>query len=273
MSQFPLRSQLDMYTARQWSPPLPYGAGGVSAFGGVYCLHSSPPPLYGAGGVSSFRGPIDVARPPLRVAVFIDWMNVYKAARRAFGLLGAHHVRGQINPHQTGRLLAAACGRSEAVRLARVEVHRGQPLPNQDPVGHAAVFLHARAWRAAAPDIVVPQLRPLRYRSGAPPEEKGVDVHLAACAFEWAVIEAVDTVVIFSHDTDLKPIVEVLARVKDPAAVATASWFSPTHRQRIPPVEGVVNHQLDKPRFLEIEDRTNYGRKARARIEARKKKR
>ena len=68
-------------------------------------------------------------------------------------------------------------------------------------------------------------------------EEKGVDVALAACAFEWAVIESVDRIVIFSHDTDLSSIVEVIARTKGPQTVET------------------------------IEDQTHYGREARRRLE------
>jgi len=79
-----------------------------------------------------------------RVAVFIDWQNAYQQAREAFGLTGPGH-EGQFSPLGLGKLLAARNRRGNDGRLVRVEVHRGQPLPNVDPIGHAAVALQARA--------------------------------------------------------------------------------------------------------------------------------
>ncbi len=202
----------------------------------------------------------------MRVAVFIDWMNVYKAARTAFGLEQESGVRGQIDPLQAARVMAAANKRGKTAELVRVEVHRGQPLPNQDSVGHRAVTLQAQAWKTLDPAIVEPQLRPLRLNPDSQRlEEKGVDVALAACAVEWATIEEVDHVIIFSHDTDLSSVVEVIARLKGPKAVETASWVSEDYRRRIPPIPGVTNHSLREKLFLAIEDSTNYGRQARRR--------
>jgi hypothetical protein len=195
-------------------------------------------------------------------------MNVYKAAREAFGLAAGSGVRGQIDPYRLGRVLAAANRRGRAAVLARVEVHRGRPLPNQSPVGHAAATLQARAWEESNPQIVKAQLRPLRLNPATGRlEEKGVDVALAACAFEWSVIEQVDRVVIVSHDTDLSSIVEVIARTKGPDAVETASWCSDGYRKRIPPIPGVTNHLLKEKLFRAIEDKTHYGHEARRRLE------
>ncbi len=203
----------------------------------------------------------------MRVAVFIDWMNVYKAAREAFGLTEASGVCGQVDPYRLGRVLAAANQRGASAELVRVEVHRGRPLPNQSPVGHAAATLQAQAWEASDPRIVKAQLRPLRLNpESGRLEEKGVDVALAACAFEWAVIQEVDQVVIFSHDTDLSSIVEVIARIRGPEAVETASWFSSGYRKRIPPIEGVTNHHLRQRLFNAIEDQAHYGHRARRRL-------
>lgn len=204
----------------------------------------------------------------MRVAVFIDWMNVYKAAREAFDLTGESGVRGQVHPYRLGRVLAAANRRGASAELARVEIHRGRPLPNQSPVGHAAATLQARTWEESDPQIVKAQLRPLRLNPETDRlEEKGVDVALAACAFEWAVIESADRVVIFSHDTDLSSVVEVIARTKGPTAVETASWCSKDYRKRIPPVPGMTNHLLREKLFRAIEDKTHYGREARRRLE------
>jgi uncharacterized LabA/DUF88 family protein len=52
---------------------------------------------------------------------------------------------------------------------------------------------------------------------------------------EWATIEEVDHVIIFSHDTDLSSVVEVIARLKGPKAVEAASWvFDGSQRPRLP---------------------------------------
>jgi len=184
-------------------------------------------------------------------------MNVYKSAREAFGLSEGSGNRGQIDPYRAGRVLAAADKRGADADLARVEIHRGQPLPNKDPLGHTATVLQAQSWKKSDPAVVKPQLRPLRLNPGTQQlEEKGVDVALAACAVEWAVLEDADHVVIFSHDTDLSSVVEVIARIKGPGAVETASWRSATYRKRIPPIEGVRNHFLHEKLFLAIEDKT-----------------
>lgn len=198
------------------------------------------------------------------VAVFIDGMNIYKAAREAFRLENESGVRGQINPLRMGRILAGANQRRDKAALVRVEIHRGQPTPGQDQIGHRATALQASAWRNLDRQIVQPQLRPLnRNPKTGDPEEKGIDVHLAACAVEWAIIENADVVIIFSHDRDLSSVAEVITRIKGPGSVETASWFSSNYRKRIPPIAGVTNNSLNEKIFLAIEDQTNYGKLAR----------
>jgi hypothetical protein len=199
----------------------------------------------------------------LRVAVFIDWMNVYKTAREAFGLEKESGRRGQIDPHRAGLLFAKALGSD----LARVEIHRGRATLSQDPIGHLAATLQANAWESSDPRVIKPQLRPLRRSQGTQRlEEKGVDVALASCAIEWAVIERVDHVVIFSHDSDLSPAVEVISRLNGPASVQTASWRTEAYRRQIPPIQGVRNFALSERMFLAIEDQTRYGRAAKERV-------
>jgi len=205
-----------------------------------------------------------------RVAVFIDWQNAYQQARAAFGLMGSGH-EGQFSPLRLGQLLAARNRRGKDGRLVRVEVHRGQPLSNVDPIGHAAVALQAQAWRAEAPDVVVAQLRPLAKQDDGRFVEKGVDVHLAACAIEWSVVHRIDTVIVVSHDSDLRPAVEALARIRSPAAVETASWRSSTYFKRIAPCPGVVNHTLSNSALQSIADPQRYGALARKRLEERER--
>ena len=169
-----------------------------------------------------------------RVAVFIDWQNVYKAARRAFeatedlGEEAQPNECGNFSPYRLALRLAAGNGRAEQGELVRVEIHRGLPSSARDPVGFAANRRQSQAWINESPDVVMPRLRPLRYRDDDDglPEEKGVDVNLALGAVEQIVKHTCDTAIIFSHDTDLVPAVETLVRIGGPGCVETASWVS-----------------------------------------------
>jgi uncharacterized LabA/DUF88 family protein len=205
-----------------------------------------------------------------RVAVFIDWQNAYQQARSAFGLAGPSH-EGQFSPLRMGTLLAVRNKRRESGQLVRVEIHRGQPLSSVDPIGHAAVTLQAQAWKAEAPAIVVTRLRPLAKQADGRYIEKGVDVNLAACAIEWSLVHRMDTVIVVSHDSDLRPAIEVLARNRSPAAVETASWRSSSYFKRIAPYEGVVNHALGLAAIQSIADPTRYGALARKRLAERER--
>jgi hypothetical protein len=74
-----------------------------------------------------------------RVAVFIDYQNVYRGARTAFGLEQASFVEGQINPLLVGRLLTDLGRRVDPHReLVAVRIYRGEPSPSRSPVGQAA---------------------------------------------------------------------------------------------------------------------------------------
>lgn len=83
-----------------------------------------------------------------RVAVFIDWQNVYRTARRAFRLEHLPGERGNFSPFRLSRLLAAANGRGGQGELVCVEIHRGLPLQRYDPTGHMANRRQGAAWRA-----------------------------------------------------------------------------------------------------------------------------
>lgn len=149
----------------------------------------------------------------MRIAVYIDWQNVYNAARRAFGLQGAVSEEGQVRPYRVAQILAAGNGRGTDGDLVRVEVHRGLPSASRDPVGYGANRRQSAAWMTENEEIVIPRLRPLRYPPDyprEPAEEKGIDVQLALAAVEHVIGRPplCDVAVIFSHDTDLVPVVQ-----------------------------------------------------------------
>jgi uncharacterized LabA/DUF88 family protein len=196
-----------------------------------------------------------------KVAVFIDWQNTYKTAREAFGWKDYPNEYGNYSPYQLARLLAAGNDRGSDGQLVRLNIHRGLPSQKQDQAGYAANRRQSAAWMKENPDIVVPRLRSLRYSRDQSPREKGVDVELALAAVEWTLRTTdpcCDVAVIFSHDTDLVPVVEMLSRLGGPACVETVSWAAPYFNQRIRTKQPVYHHPVSQAVFERVETRVNY---------------
>jgi hypothetical protein len=206
-----------------------------------------------------------MAESSTRVAVFIDWQNVYKAAREAFGLGQLPNERGNFSPFKLARILAAGHGRGSAGELLRVEVHRGLPSSSRDPVGYGANRRQATAWVKEGGSIVVPRLRPLRYPSrhatDRMPVEKGIDVQLALAVAETILTNVADVAVLFTHDTDLLPAVELIVRLKGSQRIETVSWSSGQFAQRLRELPGVYHHRISGKVFALVEEPVNYARR------------
>lgn len=197
----------------------------------------------------------------LRVAVFIDWQNAYKSARYAFNLTGLPNERGNFSPYNLARILAAGNGRGTECELVWVEVHRGLPSNARDPIGYGANRRQAAAWMRENPEVVIPKLRPLRYDPNDPtaqPEEKGIDVQLALGAVESVLLNRCDVAIVFSHDSDLNPVVESVCRLRGSSYIETASWRSHHFESRLRPVRGVHHHHISGAVFQRIEAPVNY---------------
>lgn len=169
-------------------------------------------------------------------------------------------------PYHLGRILAAGNRRgSTGGQLVAVEVHRGLPSSSKDSVGYGANRRQSAAWEKEAPGVVTSRPRPLRYpgkwNPGGVPVEKGIDVQLALSAVEHVLLGVCDVAVIFSHDTDLLPAVETLARTNGATSVETASWSSHSYRRRLQPVPGVHHHTISGEVFGRIETPINYAYK------------
>lgn len=200
----------------------------------------------------------------VKIAVFIDWQNAYKTAREAFGLQSQPNELGNFSPYRLSRLLAASNGRGVTRSdLVCVEIHRGLPSQKHDRVGYAANRRQAAAWVAENPAVVKPRLRPLRYPRSYPAEpavEKGVDVQLAVSAIEATLTGRCDVAIVFSHDTDLLPVPETIARLVGADRVETAGWASPTFRRRLRPNPEVIHHPVSEAVFRAVETPVNYAR-------------
>lgn len=148
----------------------------------------------------------------VRVALFIDYQNVYKGARAAFEGANVLSSRGQIDPFKLGHLICERRQPGGQRELCDVRVYIGQPSSSKDPRGYGAQRRQISRWEASSVQVFP---RPLRYSPGYPsvkPEEKGIDVSLAVDFVAGAVDGAFDVGIIFSTDTDLKPALEFVAQ-------------------------------------------------------------
>ena len=150
--------------------------------------------------------------------------------------------------------------------MVRVSIYRGLPSQNKDSKGYAANRRQAAAWTSEAPGIVDPVMRPLRYPRNfpsEPPVEKGVDVELAVSAIEATLTNACDVAIVFSHDADLLPVPETIARLAGTDHVETVSWRSSNFRKRLrPKVQGtpIYHHDVSRSVYDLVETPVNYAR-------------
>lgn len=168
-----------------------------------------------------------------RVAVYIDYQNVYKSARRCFGhdeqsLPGCH---GQFNPQRLG-LLAVERGRivDPARELEFVKVFRGEPSAVQTRTGQAAAQRQHERWRSLNRVSVL--TRPL---AGTPPHsirEKGIDVLMALGIALDARDDLYDVAVVCSRDTDLIPALAEAQRAGK--RVEVQAWRGSSNRLNVP---------------------------------------
>ena len=202
-----------------------------------------------------------------RVAVFVDYQNVYHGAREVFGDPSTDPpTMGHVNPLRLGLLLTQLGEEVDSDReLVAVTVYRGKPGAKSHPNLRSAFDRQIAAWKQMS--LVTVKTRPLRYQpiawsSGAPSEwrgeEKGIDVLIALDIALGARDDRYDVAVLVSADTDLVPAIEVA--LDTGKRVETATWVGPDSRQwslRVP-TRRLWNHQLDERRFGYVRDDTNY---------------
>jgi hypothetical protein len=110
-----------------------------------------------------------------RVAVFIDWQNVYMGARHAFHQQRAPRRLGNVDPARLARRLLELSPGADR-ELVDLRVYRGQPDPSRDPRGYAANRRQQLAWQQAGVTVVQRPLRSPKAWPAEKPQEKGVDV-------------------------------------------------------------------------------------------------
>jgi uncharacterized LabA/DUF88 family protein len=224
------------------------------------------PRLSGSG--SEWRGLLRLGRNMTRVAVFIDYQNAYRGARRVFGWEANHYVDGQILPRRLALRLTDLGRKVDSTRqLEYVKVFRGEPSARHSAGGQAACQRQVEYWNAQG--SVEGITRPLKYyrrgmdRYGEPvyeAREKGIDVLVALHLVMGAMRDEYDTAVLVSSDTDLVPAVETVLELGK--RCETAAWQKAKVRQTRLSVPGrqVWCHWLDEREYDRVCDPTDYTR-------------
>jgi uncharacterized LabA/DUF88 family protein len=201
-------------------------------------------------------------KPPLWVAVLLDWQNIYKCAREAFGFEDDPSVAGTVHPLKLARHFAA--GVEAGRQLQEVRIYRGRPDNQKDPRSYSAWRSQTAAWQNAGGSQVVGRYRDLRYRGGVI-TEKGIDVWLAVDLIHLAMDQGADRVVVASSDTDLVPALELAVQIRGSAFVEVAGWDGPNQSAALLTVKGVRKHRLDRMLYDRLHDPTDYNVSARSR--------
>lgn len=196
----------------------------------------------------------------MRAFVFIDYQNMYKGAREAFGWTSEMGHFGSFRPLAMARTLTHEADRE----LLAVHVYTGMPTPEHDPRGHGPMQRRTQAWEDENPQLVKVHTRPLRY---PPPvgREKGIDVELALDVVSFALDDAYDLLVLASADSDIVPALEFVLHRCSGKEVETVA-FEPLRGYEAEVAEpidipggGVHSRRLiTKTDFNRMEDRRNF---------------
>jgi uncharacterized LabA/DUF88 family protein len=201
--------------------------------------------------------------------VFIDYQNMYKGAREAFGWEQEPGYIGNFRPLALARALANSLGGD----LKQVRAYTGVPHPEKNALGHAIMQRRLAAWKADDPSVVEIMDRTLRY---PPPEgrEKGVDVQLAVDFVRLAIEGSYKRAVLASCDTDLVPAVEFVTDTYEEIKVFTVGWklSSGVAAEIAAPLDipsrRVTRRVLPESFFERARDRTNHAKPAAATVDA-----
>ena len=206
------------------------------------------------------------AMPDDRIAVFIDYQNVYHRARDSF-FYGADPAPpiGHVYPLKVGELL---CGLGRSVDpgrvLASLRVYRSIPDLRSGADLERASKIQMSRWMSTTGVKVC--ARPMNYleRTNKRGEvrwqgrEKGIDVMLAVDLVDMARTDAYDTAVVFSADTDLLPALEAAVRMGK--RIETATWLGPGENRGPLRIKerNLWNHYLEQSHFDQVRDDTDY---------------
>ena len=151
----------------------------------------------------------------VRMAVVIDYQNVHLTAAQLF-LPGRPIEESLIEPFRFAKQLAKARNSDglHEVEVARIEVFRGIPIPDDDPEGYRRNLEQKSQWEYGHQGMVSVTLRPLKYNwewhdgqktpIRSTRREKGVDVMCALALVRLARSGNYD-VITLAHEIQTLP--------------------------------------------------------------------
>ncbi len=196
-----------------------------------------------------------------RTLVFIDYQNMYRSARDAFGWASEKGHFGNFRPYGLGRQMVRGPDRV----LTEVRVYTGIHTPLGNAVQNALMQRRMSAWITDSPNKIQVFPRPLRYSPKRPQgEEKGVDVELAIDIVSLALDDRFDVCVLASADTDLVPAVQLVAD-RFPAKTLVTLGLEPIAgcEAKTPapldlPRGKVIRRRITKTDFDRMADKRNF---------------
>ena len=193
--------------------------------------------------------------PSKRLVLFIDAQNTYKNAREAFFTPTAHHIHGQINPLEVGKLVVNRT--IQQATLHQVRIYSGRPDSTKEPKTYAAHMKQCLVWQKTGIEVTT---RTLLYIKNAKPQEKGIDVALAIDFVTMAVDNKYDIGVIFATDSDLRPALEyVYSKYHNSISVAVVSWKTSQFKKRLSiDNANIWCHFLSISDYHSVADLTDY---------------
>jgi uncharacterized LabA/DUF88 family protein len=193
-----------------------------------------------------------------RTIVFIDYQNMYRSAREAFGWQSEAGHFGSFRPYALGRQLV----RDQSRMLTEVRIYTGVHTPHRNAAQHGQMQRRMLAWVAAAPEKVQVFPRSLRYDANGKAREKGVDVELAIDIVSLASDDAFGVLAVASADTDLVPAIQFVADRFPDKEVMTVGYRPLKGCDPPAPLDlprgGVERRFVTAQDFARIADRTNY---------------
>ena len=200
---------------------------------------------------------------PERVALFVDWQNVFNGARALFHRgQQSQSTSGQIDPVKLGELICRRSPPGTERVLEDVRIYCGIADRRENPEMFASRSKQCQSWEQAGASVYT---RPLQYlvdRSGGQKiaREKGIDVAIAVDFVTMAFREQFDVGVLFSADTDLRPALEYVAHNHPEIAVEVASWRSGPRARRLnfDAPYSVWCHYFDSDDYASLRDLTDY---------------
>jgi uncharacterized LabA/DUF88 family protein len=203
---------------------------------------------------------------PVWVTVLLDWQNIYRCAREAFGLEDGPATNGTVDPLKMANQLAGGMDSppGHPCKLQEARIYRGRPNSAKDRRSYDAFQSQTAAWAKAGRDNLVGCYRDLRYR-GEEVVEKGIDVWLAIDLVSIAHEQSADRVVVVSSDTDLVPALELATKIRGEGFVEVAGWDGPRQSAAILNVEGVSQRRLGQVDYERMRDPTDYNLSLRVR--------